>query len=218
MQIEQVLQMAKDHILKHGRHLPKLIVELEKSVYVLACPDITNAGNAFEQQHRFFSAGRMVSEQSPVEYLRQVIFIVEVWVSKDNYEMASLDPNREEFLSIHVIEVVEDDNRINIEEKGYMIEIIRDGSGELVDLFQRNDLNMGSDCLFSFIAGFYSRILSQEHKREIAAKFLGKDATREEVRDIADALFHRQLSVIQLSPMSRKIQKKRKSKKRRQRY
>src|SRR5712671_1657392 len=210
MQIDKIIQMAKDHILKHGEHLPEIIVEFAtQEVHIMGCPDITNSDESLEKQHRFFTAGRMLGEENPGKDIAHIAFAVEAWIGRRKREeytedyLPSKDPNRKECLIVVVLDIVikEDGNKY-LEQHCYPFELIRDGSGKLVDLLPWN-LEEGkghSKLLTAFLAGFVSTQISKEERDNILAKTMGPDATGEEVRKASKQIFERKMYMADITP------------------
>jgi hypothetical protein len=219
MQIEEIIQMAKDHILKHGQYLPKLFVKLDnQEMRILVCPDIVNSEENLEKQHRFFTAGCMLGEDNPETEIASIAFAVEAWVStvrKDQprpFKRPSLDPKRRECLIINTLDIVLKDDGKTVEQYCYTVEMIRDGAGKLIDLLpwhHDEKIEVHSTLLTSFLAGFVSTQLSQEQKDDLIAKTLGPDATGEEVRGLSKRIYGRKahFEVFTLSDIPRKSSK-----------
>ena len=209
MQLDKIIQMAKDHILKHGQHLPEIIVELDtQEMHVLAALDITNSDSNTEKQHRFFTAGRMIGEDNPGTNIEHVAFIVEAWMGQyaankhRPYDQPSKDPNRKECLVITTLDVIKKEDGRYIEQGMHAVEMIRDGSGKLVDLLPW-ELERGkvhSTLLTAFLAGFTSTQLSKEQKDDLLANMLGPDATGEEVQKLSKKIYERKMYMKSFTP------------------
>lgn len=192
MELDKIIQHAKDHILKHGNHLSEILVELEgEEVYILAVPDIVNEETTYEKQKNFFTTGIMIGEKHRNKDICQVIFIVEAWMSQASedgsrkYDQPSQDPNRKECLIINTLDIVPKEDGSHIEQGMNMVEIIRDGAGNLIDLLQWKLPEQGkshSPLLIAFLAGYSSTKLSKEQKMAMIAQTMGPDATGEDTQ------------------------------------
>jgi hypothetical protein len=204
MDIHTIIQMAKDHILKAGRHFPEIFVELDdKAMHILACPDITNSDVSIEKQHRFFTAGRILGEGNPGTNIVSIAFAVEAWVSSAKidaprpFARPSLDPNRKECLIVATLNVIVHGDEKHVEQHCHPVEMIRDGKGKLIDLLPWNleEGKVQSPLLTSFLAGFVSTQFSKEQKDDFLAKMMGPDASGEEVREMSKKVYGRKMHV-----------------------
>jgi hypothetical protein len=205
MNIDIIIQMAKDHILKTGHHLPQLFVELDtQEMRILSCPDIVNSAENREKQHRFFTAGRILSEDNPGKDIAHIAFAVEAWVSATNKDQPrffgrpSLDPSRKECLIVNTLNIVKKGDGKYVEQDCNFIELIRDESGKLIDLlpWKLEEGKAHSTLLTSFLAGFVSTQVSKEQKEGLVAKMMGPDATGEEVRGMSKEIFERKMRMV----------------------
>jgi len=209
MQIDKIIQMAKDHILKHGEHLPEIIVELDtQEMHIMGCPDVTNSDESLEKQHRFFTAGRMLGEENPGKDIAHIAFTVEAWVGQQklgevppNYRPAQ-DPNRKECLIIATLDIVAKADAKYIKQHCHFAEMIRDGSGKLIDLAASGleGVKAQSKLLTAFLAGFGSAQMTKEQRDEVLAKTMGPDATGEEVRRLSKQIFERKMYMANVTP------------------
>ena len=209
MQIDKIIQMAKDHILKHGRHLTEIIVELDtQEMHIMGCPDITNSDESLEKQHRFFTAGRMLGEENPGKSIAHIAFTVEAWVGQQKLGQVppgyrpSKDPNRKECLIVMTLDIVTKEADEHIEQYCHMFEMIRDGSGKLIDLVASGleGVKAQSKLLTAFLAGFSSTQMTKEQRDNILAKTMGPDATGEEVRKASKRIFERKMYMADVTP------------------
>ncbi|HEX3640221.1 MAG TPA: hypothetical protein VHV10_02905 [Ktedonobacteraceae bacterium] len=211
MQIEQIIQQAKDHILEHGRHIPEIIIELDtQEMCIFASPDIVNSDSSLEKQHRFFTAGRLLGRSKPKANITYIAFIVEVFGSFNrNIDRPSLDPERKECLSIVTLDVIKEDDKKCIEQHMHIYELIRDGSGKLVDLLNMHfeDGEVHSPLLIAFMAGFGSSKMSEEQRNDAIAKKMGPDATGEDIREMSKQIFEREAYI--KGPLTTNIPRKR---------
>src|SRR2546421_1037366 len=139
MQLDRIIQMAKDHTLKHGQLMPEIIIELDtQETHILACPDIVESDSSTEKQHRFFTAGRILSESNPDKNIASIAFMGEGWGSFNRDVRPSCDPDRKECLSIATLDVIKKEDSKRIEQNMYVYEMIRDESGKIIDLLRIN--------------------------------------------------------------------------------
>ncbi len=181
MDIAEIVQDAKEHILKEGEHRPMLYIEFEeKEVNLVAFADFPYK-TTLEKQKAFFAIGRKLGEESPGKEIRQIIFIVEAWAS--SYKAGeprpdvspSKDPNRKEVLMINVLDA--DTSTRELKLSTHLVEMLRDGSGALVDLLHHRSEQLevtGSPLLTSMLAGFLSTKLSERELARIVRKALRK--------------------------------------------
>src|SRR2546430_688656 len=198
MHLDKIIQMAKEHILKHGRHMPEIIVEFDgQEMRILAVPDIVNSDSNIEKQHNFFTVGRMLGEKEPDANIKHIVFIVEAWLSRQphnaprTYDLPSQDPNRKECLLITTLDIVTKDDGEHTEQGMHLAEMIRDGSGNLIDLLS-HDTGIGevkSKLLLAFLAGFSSAKLTKQQREDMIASVLGADATGEEVQRFSKMVY-----------------------------
>ena len=167
MDIPEIVQHAKDELLKEGEHRPWMYVEFEeKELNIIAFADFPYK-TTIEKQEVFFGLGRKLGTESPGKNICQVIFIIEAWMSsyrkgeKRKYS-PSEDPNRKEVLTIQVLDANPATRKLT--ESVHLVDMIRDGSGELVDLVHRKEelQEVHSPLLTAFLAGFVSTKLSNE--------------------------------------------------------
>ena len=169
MDITEIVQHAKDELLKEGEHRPWMYVEFEeKELNIIAFADFPYSTTR-EKQKVFFGLGRKLGTESPGKDVCQVIFIIEAWMSSyakgerhKKHVAPSKDPNRKEVLTIQVLDANHATRKLT--ESVHIIEMIRDGSGELVDLLHRKEevQQVHSPLLYAFLAGFESTKISDE--------------------------------------------------------
>lgn len=168
MNITEIVQHAKDDLLKEGEHRPWMYVEFEeKELNLIAFADFPYE-TTLEKQKALFGLGRKLGTESPGKNICQIIFIVEAWMSsyrsdeKRKYVAPSKDPNRKEVLTVQVLDANLATRTIT--ESVHIVDMLRDGSGELVDLLHRKDemQEVHSPLLTAFLAGFESTKLSDK--------------------------------------------------------
>lgn len=181
MDIKEVTQDAKDYILEHGEHHPTMYVEFEeKELNLMVFADFPYE-TTFEKQKALFSVGAKLGQESPGKEIRQIIFVIEAWTStwkKDGepypYERPSEDPNRKEVLMVQVMEPNKQTRELK--QSVHIIEMLRDGSGELVDLLPRTEqLEVNyNKMLTAFLAGFESSKLPDKELAKMIENVLRK--------------------------------------------
>ena len=175
MKIETIVQMAKEQLLEHKEHAPTFYIETAENVDVLVLDSLPET--TFAKQKLFFSIARRTAkehkEQLPVQ---QIVFVCEAWMSTHKvgeswkYASPSQDPNRTEMLTIQVLDCMPD-----LRASLYRVEMLRDGSGDLVDLLtMREELECVKNRLLeSFLAGYVSANLSDEEFFSLLTKYSG---------------------------------------------
>ena len=168
MDITEIVQHAKDDMLEDGEHKPTIFVEFEeKELNIILFADFPYK-KTFEKQKAFFALGRKLGTESPGKNISQIIFIIEAWASsyakgeERKYVAPSQDPNRKEVLTVQVLDA--NHATRTLKQSVHIVDMIRDGSGKLVDLFHRKDeiQEVNSPLLTAFLAGFESTKLSDE--------------------------------------------------------
>jgi len=128
---DEITRLAKESALKHGKHIPTLIVE--RSTQTVYTRFTQFPGPYEERAHRLFAAGYSLAEEGEVGNLKQVFFISEGWMSsgvagKLPDVPPSQDPNRKEVLVISGLQVLGHKTTIRL------LEILRNGAGKLIGL------------------------------------------------------------------------------------
>jgi hypothetical protein len=147
MNVDGIIAYAKDAFLALGDYPPCIFVELDHAGYVcIAIPEFGNAPNALERARLSFLSGRKFGQTTAKQYKGQnvtgVCSIAKVWYTmtladeiKDiPYVKPSQSPRRKEGFSINSLDAD------TMEQDQMLYEILRNGSGELVDLFKDPDM------------------------------------------------------------------------------
>lgn len=199
MQIDKIIQMAKDSILKNGSHIPTMYIEFESGSGAIALlPTAFDSDRSVQKIRNFYTAGAIIGRKHLREEIASLALVVEAWMSSrpannPNFDVApSKDPHRTEVLIIMRFDP--SDGKVC----AHVVEMIRDRQGKLIDLFARQDCGSGDEnavvntnLFASFIAGFESTRMTDEEKRDIVAKVAnqhGIDLTGEEVAKFVDHL------------------------------
>lgn len=176
MKIKEITEWAKEFMLKDGTHAPTLFVETDAPQMVIAeLADIP--GTSTERLPYFLAAGRKLAADYPGGRVREVAFIVMAWASMHAIGQPapkmrpSQDPKRIELLTISHLTVNANDS---VKLDGQMVEIIRDGSGQVRDLLHLSATVEGgqSPMLLLFILGFqHPHFSDREIMRLLQDKF-----------------------------------------------
>lgn len=178
MDIAEIVQDAKEHILKEGEHRPMLYVEFEeKELNLVAFADFPYE-TTLDKSKAFFMIGMKLGQEHQGREIRQIIFIVEAWsssyaVGEEPEYSPRDDPNRKEVLLINILDANKSTG--SLQASAHIVEMLRDGSGELVDLLHRRSeemKNVRSPLLTSLLAGFESTKLSPRELNRIVKKAL----------------------------------------------
>jgi hypothetical protein len=173
MDITEVIQMAKDHLLEHGEHHPELWIEFkDKELTLMVFANFPYKTTA-EKNQALFATGRQLGLESKDKEITQVLFIIETWVSKlkpgeqRTFDQPRNDPNRSEALIIMVLDA--DLEAKSLKQSMHIVEMLRDGEGNLVDLLHRSEQlqEVRGSLLYAFLAGFLSTKFSDEQLAHI---------------------------------------------------
>lgn len=147
MNVDGIIAYAKDALLALRDYPPCVFVELDSAGYVcIALPQLGTAPNALERARISFFGGRKFGQTTAKQFKGQkvtgVCSIAKVWYTitleseaKDiPYVKPSLNPRRKEGFSINTLDAD------TMEQDQMLYEILRDGSGEVVDLFKDPDI------------------------------------------------------------------------------
>lgn len=184
MNIEWLVQTAKDILLKQGEQLPTLFCEstkqggwmpmLDQLVLLGFNPE---GEKASERTMKLFQLGRKFGIRRYGYEITFLAFLLEAWAlfdidikegdppPADNLEE---DPRRREALMILVMEV--DSKAKRVSQYLYPVEILRDGAGNLVDLLahERED-EVDSLLMEAFLSGWYSSRMPDDRLAEVQA-------------------------------------------------
>ena len=180
MDMTQLWQMAKESTLEHGEHIPMIYVETKTNeVFIVA---VVGDAETTSEKHRFlFGAGRKVGLENKGKEPIFLCFVNEAWISEQRadqprkYNRASEDPNRREALIAQVMDLTEKPARQMI----YRADMIRDGSGELVDLLpSKEPMEAEYTLLPPFLAGWLSASYSDKEIIEMTLKEMARRSKR----------------------------------------
>jgi hypothetical protein len=157
--LEQVINQAREIIVRDGEHVPTLIADGSRRSVVIPLPEIGDTHD--ERRVQMFAAGFVLGHSRGLGILRQVFFVSEGWLSLAEGKMPprmppSEDPNRREVLFVSSLKLAE--------RKADMVvfEMIRDSKGELVEIRplpevadkEIGTMDVESPLLDAFAAGF----------------------------------------------------------------
>jgi len=156
MDTERIIRDQKEQFLKHGQVSPVLWVELVNGTIARYPFKNFPFRQTEEKQRVFFYFGQVVAQQHPGDALRQICFLMEVWLST-NTRKPSQDPQRGEGLIVSILDV---DGR-SLSQLGKLFEIIR--AGPTVDLVEQSELSVQGNILPFFVVGFTKKQKSIEN-------------------------------------------------------
>jgi len=141
MNIDQIITQAKDILLETGDFPPCVFVELDRTDFIcVGLPQSEIMPDALERARLNFFAGRAFAQKTGKKYKKQkvtgVCSIAKVWYTITEagkgtpYVRPSRSPHRKEGFNIAILDAD------TMEQKQMLYEILRDGSGALVDLFR----------------------------------------------------------------------------------
>lgn len=151
--IEEIIRLAKDYVLRHGDHPPTLYVHGTVDNAALpfyAFPDV------HEKKILFLAhAGKQLAESGKIGMVTEVFFISEAWISmakKDgSFIQPSRDPDRKEVLIISGLNVLDEKQNLAV------LDIVRDSNGELRELIESSRSQgdeVKSPLLPAFVLGY----------------------------------------------------------------
>ncbi len=181
MNIDAIFKLAKETILEDGEHIPMLYVEFAELNELVIAPIIgfgAENQTTFDKQKLLFSIGRALSKEYLGLKVSCVAFVCEAWTSfvkhgdQFKYERPSEDPNRKEMLLVSTLDA---SSPPNLKQQAYRAEMLRDGSGELVDLLSKSTpLEVGHNRLLTaFLAGSLSTQLTDDEFTALLRKYGG---------------------------------------------
>lgn len=180
MDINKIVKTVKKTILEQGGHHPTIIVEFEdEQDAVVLFDDMPTDGH--KKHMMFFTAGRKVGTEIKLE-VRDLCLISEAWLSKameggqPKYDRPSLDPNKKEAIIISRIQVMPGPDKPQLVSSLYSYEMLRDGSGELMDLLKYGEFKDGdvtNPLLSYFLSGIASAGYSDQQLMDMLAE-MGK--------------------------------------------
>ena len=162
LSIEKVARLARETLLRDGRHVPTLIAEGSQSGAIIQFAEF---GDTFEKrQQQMTQAGFVLARDNAVGLFQQAFLISEGWMSMSEGDKPptmppSQDPNRKEVLTISGLQV--DNQRLSM----VVFEMIRNPEGRLTELksFEpapKDEMSAESPLLEAFVFGFAMGLLN----------------------------------------------------------
>lgn len=155
MNIQEIADMAKEQLLEMKEYPPTFFVEFkDKGIGMVIMTWLEESTQ--KKAIQFVLAARQAAKENHwnASNITAICFAVEAWVSKQRRPggmRPSEDPNRIEALTVMHLQVPS--MKITVQN----IEMLRDGSGDLVDLLCRPEVNEAKSSLLpSFLAGIAS--------------------------------------------------------------
>lgn len=187
MNIDRLIEQAKNLLLKQGEIPSCLFVEFDGTNMVILA-QTEHPDNAADRAWMDFLTGRFFALKSPKQYKKCKITgvhrIAEVWYNSSPVDektggprvRPSVDPSRKEGLQITSIDPV------TMKQSGQLYEILRDGSGSLVDLLKDSFMDEESElrgaALPAFLAGYRSAKQHQSQAIHVFRQTYEKHAAR----------------------------------------
>jgi hypothetical protein len=177
MDIKDITQHAKEALLTNKQHAPTFFVERkDKQLDILLLDWLEDTTS--EKSMQCFSIGAKMTQerQWKIEEIKEILFICEAWTSFQRageprkYERPSDDPARKEVLMVARLEIVPSllrNKKPTLHTTMQIIEMLRDGSGDLVDLLVDPEVRECNRHLIleAFLAGIASASLTMLSRR-----------------------------------------------------
>jgi hypothetical protein len=102
MHVDEIMAMAKEFVLKDGKHGPTLFVETDAQIVIAGLANLPPTPE--ERQDAFIAVGRKFRQDHPDEQLREILYIMLAWTSLQKVGdpaprvRPSQDPQRKEML------------------------------------------------------------------------------------------------------------------------
>lgn len=175
MDIQHIIDTAKEILLKRGDHPPMLFVEMKSNaIQPYVTEFIGDEKNCTkDKQYALFGVGREHGINHPGNPIQSVVLVSEAWLSitrgekKPKYTIPHEDPNKKEVLIIVQLDMSTGKSTQTT------VEMLRDGSGQLMDLLRMpmKDYEIYDNLLPYFVAGSASASMSDA---ELARKLTGR--------------------------------------------
>lgn len=162
MNIKEITQFAKETLLEVGEHPPTFFVERRQGISAVVLADF----DSNKDLHSFLIGRKVAQERRwKVREIKEIIFIVEAWFSENADVCPSEDPDRREVLSVARLAVKPRlFGKSGLVMTMQYIEMIRDGSGTLVDLLPHDEMQPCHHIILqAFLAGIISKGYSDKH-------------------------------------------------------
>jgi hypothetical protein len=176
MDVDGVVTYAKDALLALGDYPPCILVQVDKPEYIcIMIPQLGTASNALERARISFFAGRKFGQTTAKEQLKGqkvigIYSIAKVWYTmtlaseakNPPYVKPSQHPRRKEGFLINTLEVD------TIEQGQVLYDILRDGSGAIVDLFKDSEIKPTGPVISAFLPCFLVGMRTCEQHQSLA--------------------------------------------------
>jgi hypothetical protein len=178
--VDEVVRYAKDALLTLGDYPPCIFVELDGPEFVcIVLPQFGTASNALERARISFFGGRkfgqtMAKKQFKGRKVIGVYSIAKVWYTmtlaseakNSPYVKPSLHPRRKEGFNINSLEAD------TMEQDQVLYEILRDGSGAVIDLFKDSDIKRTGPVYSAFLPCFMAGMRTcNQHQSQAIHEF-----------------------------------------------
>lgn len=163
MDIQSIVQQAKEMILEHGCHPSLFLIEFQGEEETFMLADNRPEASIGRKQLMVFNAGRQLCLEKPQRHLAQIAYIYEAWGTTVEADMpykpswsqakrfVAVDRQREELLVVAYLNRMAPEPRQEV----YSYRMLRDRKGKLIDLLRKNSTPaMHSEKLQIFLAGF----------------------------------------------------------------
>lgn len=155
--LEAVIRRSKEHLQKHGTHLPMILIEGEQQSIAIGVGDMPNTAS-MRVRHLFVVGYAAAQQEAMPKHLNQLFFITEGWMSvSDDGTLPnappSEDPSRREVLLFHHLQLPD------LQSQVATVEIFRDEQGQIIRLDEvaaqvHSDQQIQSPLLPAFAAGY----------------------------------------------------------------
>jgi hypothetical protein len=176
MDVDGVVKYAKDALLALGDYPPCILVEVDKPEYVcLMLPQLGTATTALERARLSFFGGRKFAQTTAKKQYKGykilgVYSIAKVWYTmtlaseakNTPYVKPSLHPQRKEGFNINSLDVE------TMEQDQVLYDILRDGSGAIVDLFNDPEIKRTGPVQSAFLPCFLAGMKTCEQSQSLA--------------------------------------------------
>ena len=178
MEVDGVVTYAKDALLALGDYPPCILVEVDKPEYIcIMLPQLGTASNALERARISFFGGRKFGQTTVKKQLKGqkiigIYSIAKVWYTmtlaseakNSPYVKPSLHPRRKEGFLINTLEAD------TMEQDQVLYDILRDGSGAIVDLFKDSEIKRTGPVFGAFLPCFLVGMRTCEQHQSLATR------------------------------------------------
>jgi hypothetical protein len=175
MDIIEIIEDAKKHLMEHGDHIPTLFVEFEgKDLVMIVFADLPDIG--FTRQKKFFVLGRKTALEHKGKRVQYLYFISEAWglhleegEERGPHKNLGDDPRRKELLTIQTMDA---STPPKLTQLAYSAEMIR-YEGKFLDLGPMDaPMECHNKLLIAFLAGALSTELSDKELGKLVGKYM----------------------------------------------